>query len=377
MRIAHFAKYTFNRIGGMERHVEILTRELAKRGHDVTVFSYDHSRLKHPETIDGVHVEPIPALLNLSSQSIAPSLICRARKLAFSAPYDVIHQHWPDPFAHIAATLIPGRPSHVVTWHSDIVRQRIIRPVYRTVARRLLVKPNALIGATHAHLTSPQIPCFAPPERRHVIPYSIYVEPYTETPEISHSARTLRNRFGNGPIIFALGRHVYYKGFEVLIRAMRRVDATLILGGQGPLTSQLVALANHTNVNVNFVGIIPDQQLPIYYHACDVFCLPSVATTEAFGLVQAEAMASGKPLVNTHLNNGVNELAPDGLCAITVRPNDEFALAGALSTLVTDSALRARLGSNGKIRVNTHYTVTTMVDRVEALYSELRDHQKT
>ena len=335
-------------------------------------FSYDPSRTKKPETIDGVRVEPVPTLLNLSSQSIAPSLIHRSRRLALDAPYDVIHQHWPDPFAHIAATLLPGTAAHVVSWHSDIVRQRILRPIYRSVARHLLVKPDALIGATHAHLTSDQIPCFAPPERRHVIPYSIDVAPYKESPEISRAAKALRSQFGNTSVIFSLGRHVYYKGFEVLIRAMCHLNATLILGGEGPLTSQLVDLARQKNANIRFVGVIPERELPIYYHACDIFCLPSVATTEAFGLVQAEAMACRRPLVNTALNNGVNELAPNGFCAITVPPNDEYALAYALSTLASNSNLRARLGSNGFDRINTHYTVTAMVDKIVELYSKLR-----
>ncbi len=358
-------------MGGMERHIGILTRALAARGHDVTVFCYDPSGLTSPRLVDGVHVEPIPTLASISSQSIAPQLIRRCRELARERPFDIVHQHWPDPFAHVAATLIPGRPAHVVSWHCDIVRQRLLRPIYRAIAPRLLVKPDALIGATLAHLQSEQIPCFAPPERCHVIPYSIDITPFTLSTAQLKATAELRKQYGGGPLIFSLGRHVYYKGFEVLIRAMAHVPATLLLGGEGPLTSQLRQLSNATNARVFFLGKIPESELPLYYHAADIFCLPSIAQTEAFGLVQAEAMACGKPLVNTNLQNGVNELAPDTVCAITVPPHDELALANALTRLIENPTLAARLGAAGYERISTQYTVTTMVDHLITLYDAL------
>ncbi len=372
MRIAHFAKYTFHRMGGMERHVSTLTRALAARGHDVTVFCYDPSGLNTPRLIDGVHVEPIPTLVSISSQSIAPRLISRCRALARERPFDIVHQHWPDPFAHVAATLIPGRPVHVVSWHSDIVRQRLVRPFYRAIAPKLLVKPDALIGATLAHLRSEQIPCFAPPERCHVIPYSIDITPFTNTTAQLATIAQLRKQHGDGPLIFSLGRHVYYKGFEVLIRAMAHVPATLLLGGEGPLTPQLRQLSKATNARVHFLGMIPESELPNFYHAADVFCLPSIAQTEAFGLVQAEAMACRKPLVNTDLHNGVNELAPHNVCAITVPPNNELALASALNRLIENPTLAARLGTAGYERISTHYTIAAMVDKITILYETLQ-----
>jgi rhamnosyl/mannosyltransferase len=371
MRVAHFAKYAFARIGGMERHVGILTRALAARGVDVTVFAYDPSGTAKPRMVDGVKVEPVPTLLHFSSQSLAPALITRSRGIARERRFDVVHQHWPDPFAHIAATLVPGRPAHVVSWHSDIVRQKLLRPIYRAIAPRVLARPDALIGATQAHLRSAQMDCFAPPERRHVIPYSIDTSPFEVTPRVTREAQALRMKYGCGPLIFALGRHVYYKGFEVLIRAMARVPAVLLLGGEGPLTPQLRELATSVGAKVEFVGTISEPMLPVYYHASNVFCLPSVAQTEAFGLVQAEAMACGKPLVNTALGNGVNELAPHDVCALTVSPGDERALAEALTHMLLDTNLSQRLGSAGFERVRAHFTVDVMVRQMLDLYHEL------
>ena len=376
MRVLHFAKYSFLRTGGMERHVEVLTRALAARGADVTVLSYDPSGKAAPRNEDGVRIEPVRTLANVSSQSLAPRLVTRSRRLAQDHRFDVVHQHWPDPFAHLAASLLPGRPAQVVSWHTDILRQRILGPLYQALAPLALVRPDAVIGATHAHLNSPQIARFAPPERCHVIPFGIDVRPFTPTPEALSDARTLRATHGGGPLVFALGRHVYYKGFDVLIRAMAHVPAVLLLGGEGPLTPTLREQAAAVGARVKLVGNIPEAQLASYFHACDVFCLPSVAQTEAFGLVQAEAMACGKPLVNTALNNGVNELAPNDICALTVPPSDHDALATALRKVLSESHTAMRLGAAGRDRVNKSFTVDAMVTKTLSLY-EMVSRQHT
>ncbi|MHB0921458.1 MAG: glycosyltransferase [Thiomonas delicata] len=371
MRVLHFAKYAFERPGGMERHVEVLTRGLAAAGVDVSVTVYDPSGLAAPRVVDGVHVEPVRPLMHLGSQAIAPGMLARARALARARRFDVVHQHWPDPFAHVMASLVPGRPAHVASWHSDIVRQRVLGPLYLGLAPHLLRRPDAVVGATAAHLTSRQIDGFAPPERRHVIPYGIDTRPLEPTPEVLRQAEALRARHEHRPLVFALGRHVYYKGFDVLIEAMAQVPAVLVLGGEGPLTAELRALAARSGAKVVFAGAIPEAELPAYFHACDVYCLASVAQAEAFGIVQAEAMACGKPVVNTRLGNGVNELAAHDVCALTVEPGDAGALAGALNRVLGDPLLARRLGEAGRQRVQRDFSVEAMVRKTLDLYAAL------
>ena len=192
---------------------------------------------------------------------------------------------------------------------------------------------------------------------------------------LTRAAISIRQKYGNGPIIFALGRHVYYKGFNVLIRAMPRVPATLLLGGNGPLTDELKRLASATRARVSFLGAIPEELLAAYYHASDVFCLPSVARTEAFGLVQAEAMACSKPIVNTALKNGVNELAPHGVCSLTVTPGNPIELADALCRLLANNTLARQLGETGRQRITSLYSVRIMVKRTLELYESLSSNR--
>ncbi|ACX95350.1 glycosyltransferase [Halothiobacillus neapolitanus] len=381
IRVLHFGKFAFERAGGIERHVEVLARAQAAQGADVIVLAYTLDADANSRRVDGVQIEPVFVRARFSSQPLALGLILRARQLAREKPFDIVHQHWPDPFAHLVASLIPGSPAWVVSWHSDIVKQRFLGPIYRALAPIFFCKPDAVIGATKTHMASAQIDIFADTAHRHVIPYGIDPAPFELAPSVSNSVAALRTRYAGRPIVFALGRHVYYKGFDVLIRAMSRVPAVLLLGGGGPLTPELTQLAERLSTEsagqVVFVGSIPDAELPVYYHACDIFCLPSVATTEAFGIVQTEAMLCGKPIVNTNLGTGVNEVAPQGVCALTVQPEDDEALAQALNLLIESPEYAQALGDVGRERALDHYNVERMAVDTLALYASLtgnRDH---
>ena len=143
-----------------------------------------------------------------------------------------------------------------------------------------------------------------------------------------------------------------------------------MLGGQGPLTEELRQVAQEAGVaaRVHFVGRIAEADLPAYYHACDAFCLPSVEPAEGFGIVQIEAMASGRPVVCCELHNGVTWVNQDGITGLVVPPADPAALAGALSHLAREPGLRARLGEQGRRRAFSVFTVEAMARGTLAVY---------
>src|SRR5690242_11962994 len=174
-------------------------------------------------------------------------------------------------------------------------------------------------------------------KRCRVIPYGIRLDRF-----VVHRNAIAAIRAKYGPrIVLAVGRLVYYKGFEYLIRAMRQIDGTLILIGDGPLRQGLERAAREMGIGerVVFAGEIHNSRLAPYYHAADVFVLPSIARTEAFGIVQLEAMACGKPIVNTRLDSGVPFVSIDGLSGITVPPRDHVALGRAITVLLDDAEL--------------------------------------
>ncbi|MDA8389144.1 MAG: glycosyltransferase [Gammaproteobacteria bacterium] len=371
MRVLHLGRFYNERFGGLERHVDLLLRGLAPYCAVDNLVAHDHFA-SATIPVEAYTVYKAPSLGTFAGTALCPTMPLLARALDRRHPYDIVHLHFPDPMAHLVAYSLPSRIRRVITWHSDIVRQKRLLALYRPFLRDIVRRADAIITATPAHAPSSTQLRAARPERLHVVPYGMPYARFDATAQDEEAIAALRA--GLAPkrhAIFAVGRHVYYKGFAYLIRAMAGIpDAVLWLGGDGPLTSALKSLTASLQLNdrVRFLGRVADQDLPHYYHACDVFCMPSAEPAEAFGLVQLEAMACGKPVVCCELHNGVTYVNQDGKTGIVVAPRDVGALAGALRRLLGDKELRARLGANGLERAHAVFSVEAMVQGTLAVY---------
>jgi rhamnosyl/mannosyltransferase len=182
----------------------------------------------------------------------------------------------------------------------------------------------------------------------------------------------VRQQYG-GRLIVSVGRLVYYKGFEYLIRAMTRVQGRLLIVGEGPLRGRLNALAADLGVSdrVTFLGRIDHQSLVSCYHAAKVFALASIARSEAFGIVQIEAMAAGLPVVNTQLDSGVPFVSLDGQTGLTVPPANPDSLAAAINRLLDDDALRQSFGRAAAMRARQEFSLESMTSKTLALYDRV------
>ncbi len=258
----------------------------------------------------------------------------------------------------------------MLTYHSDIVRQERLLALYRPLLRHVLERVDLIVASSpdmveHSDFLRPMA------EKCRVVPFGIDVERFSGSPALTTGAAGLRAAHSR-PVVLFVGRLIYYKGVDVLLRAMAHVEADLVLVGRGPLESDLRALAARLGIagRVSFVPFLDAPRLAAWYHAADVFCLPSVARSEAFGLVQLEAQAAGTPVVSTRLTTGVPFVNQDGVTGLTVPPGDADALAAALNRLLEDEALRLRLGTQGRDRVRREFTIGRMVERTVAVYEE-------
>jgi rhamnosyl/mannosyltransferase len=280
----------------------------------------------------------------------------------------VIVIHEPNPLGLVSHFLMrpPGRL--VVWFHSEVVRQRWLYMLYRPFLRRTLRRADRVIVSSpklieHAkELQEFQWKC-------EVIPFGINAERLQCTATIAHRAERLRSEL-RPPILLFVGRMVGYKGLDVLLRALCALDATAVLVGAGPRLASLKNLASDLGVRerVVFAGEVEDDEIVALYHACDVFVLPSVSRNEAFGVVQLEAMACGKPVVSTNLPSGVPWVNRHGETGFVVPPGDVVALRDALARLLDDPELRDRMGKRGRERVMTEFTLERMASRTTALY---------
>lgn len=373
MRVLQLGKY-WRKEGGIETHVKILCKTLATAGIDVVNLVSSINPKGDRFLIDGHTVVESPRLGVLSSASIAPKMLTDARQLHAEHAFDLIHLHFPDPMSHAVSLALPADIPRVITWHSDIVKQRRLLKLYKPFQTKEINRSKALVAATQSHFTSStQIPANYPDNQKHVIPFGIDFGWLELTLAVAEKAESIKSRARERLIAFALGRHVGYKGFDMLLNALQHSDAYLILGGEGPLTPQLKSQAQKLGIKdrVFFTGKLSEEDAAACYHACDVFCLPSVTPNEAFGIVQVEAMACSKPVICTQLNNGVNEINPHMETGLTVPPSDPIALAEAINQLRDNPTLTNSLGRTAQQHARSRFSIQNMVNQHLALYEKL------
>jgi glycosyltransferase involved in cell wall biosynthesis len=374
MRVLHFGRFHNDQFGGLERIVRLLLRRLAGHMDVINLVANERFTTDIIEE-DGYRIYKVPSLGLVASAAVCPTMAHWVRRLDRERPIDIAHLHFPDPMSHFAATALPARTKLVISWHSDVIRQKRLLNLYRPFLDRIVARADAIVAATPLHFSSStQLGACRDRRRLHVVPYGIDFSPF-ENPNARKEGAELKQRLGHRHMVFAIGRHVYYKGFDFLIRAMKDItrDAILVIGGTGPLDESLRRLAADSNVadRVVFTGRIPDKLLPAYYHAADVYCLSSVEPSEAFGIVQLEAMACGKPVVSCELGNGVSYVNRHGVTGLVVPPRDPASLAAAVNRLLEDEALRSRLGKGAYARAKGEFTSERMADGTEAVYNAI------
>lgn len=332
MRVLHWSQLFPPSKGGVEAVAWELMVGVKKLGCAVDVLCSTDEVKSHQVMFEESTIHYCSSLFKSAGVYFSLSSIKQWFRLRNS--YDIVHVHLPHPFANLGLFLGCTNAKIVVHWHSDIVRQKKLKLLYQPLQHWLLKRADAIVATSPTYAaSSSDLEKYR--DKVSVIPIGIDSSRLKSDEDEVHK---IRERFPNKFIIFSLGRHVYYKGFRWLIQAMSILsdDYILLLGGEGPLTETLQIEAEKLGVTdrVVFLGKIPEENLGSYYASCDVFCLPSVERSEAFGVVQLEAMSFGKPVISTSiLGSGVGWVNKDGVSGRVIPPRDAGALANAVNEL--------------------------------------------
>ncbi len=357
MRILHVGKFYPPVRGGMETVLGALCEGTARRWQVRAVVAHAGARTLR-ERRSGVEVVRVGTLARALSVSLSPGL---AREL-WRERVDCVVLHEPNPPAGTLLALHTPAP-HLIVWHhSDIVRPAWANATYGRVQRALYRRAARVIVAAPPLAESGSVAAAA--RRVDVVPYGIALESLLAAPPPPnrHLAGAL-DRLPSPRVLF-VGRLVYYKGLTVLLEAIAATRAGLVIAGEGPLQAALRARVTALGLagRVAFFPGLSDEDVRRLYRACDVFVLPSTERTEAFGLVQVEAMASGLPVVSTDLPTGVPWVNEHGVTGLIVPRDDAAALAATLERLLADPVLRATLGRAGRHRAVERFAVGRMVE---------------
>jgi rhamnosyl/mannosyltransferase len=374
-RPVHFGKLLPPPYAGVEAHVDTLLRSLLPEVRGTLVACGDADAVRR------AHACPFPVVVapfwgKLASAPIAPGMVRAVHAELRSGRCNLLHLHAPNPLGDLAGLTVPRKVPVVLSWHSDVVRQRWLMKGYRPVQKRIIDRADRIVVFTPKHYeSSTQLRGPGVESRLVSIPMGIDFQPLAVQFASLEASRRIDDFAAGRPVLLTVGRHVYYKGYEQLLTALSllRRPAVLVMIGTGPLGSALKRQAQELGLRdrVLFMGEVGHHELVAAYHRCDAFCLPSIEPSEAFGIASAEAMACGKPTVVCELGNGVNYLNRDGVTGLTVPPRDVRALAGALETLLADDALRLAMGRAAHEWVRREFSVQTMRERTLALYAGL------
>lgn len=356
MKIVHVFKDFYPPLAaGITRYIHDVAVEAACRGAEVEVHVAGVHRSRRDELAGGVIVHRHREFGRLLSSPLAPGLPLEVRALRA----DVIHVHMPNPLGELGALLNRKAPL-VVSFHAQLGRQRALEPIYGPLRRRVLDRAAEILVSSERMGQAPEL-CTAAGKTR-VLPYGV-------SPGLVDDGDRVTPRDDKLRVLF-VGRLVYYKGLDVLLRAVARVDAArLTIVGDGPDRRPLEAMTDRLGLRdrVGFLGLVDDQQLRVAYREHDVLVLPSVSRAEAFGLAAAEAMANGLPVISTALGTGTDWVNIDGESGLVTRANDPDALADALDRLRCGE-LRRQLGDGARRRAETHFSFHRHMDALMDSY---------
>lgn len=368
MKILQVGKFYYPYHGGIETVVKLLSEELVELNHQVTVLCASPNSKGEEVLINGVKVIRLPNLINLFSQPILPTAFFELRRLI--QRHDIIQVHSPNPLLEFLTLLASPSIPVIVTYHSDIIRQKILLAAYRPFLLTFLNQVNKIIAPTERSIEfSPFLNQFQ--EKCEVIPYGVDSSQYNliKTPSKI-----------DGEYFIFIGRLVPYKGVRYLLEAMKTVSAKCLVIGNGPLKDSLYTQVQHDDLEekVTFLERVDcsTELFQLIKNSIGLI-LPSITPNEAFGMVQLEAMHCSIPVITTSIPSGVPSVGIPNKTTLLVNPESSIELAAAMNRLLHDKELRTKLGQSGKERAMALYTKEKMAQSYSQLYEEVFSRKKT
>ena len=369
IKVLQVNKLYYPERGGIEKVMQQIAEGLKDKV-DMEVLVCQKKGQGAKDMVRGVPVYRAGSLGVISSVPISFPLIWKVRKM--SKDRDILHAHMPFPLGDLACLLSGYKGKLVISWHSDVVRQKKMMRLYRPLMEAFLKRADVILVSAEGIIKGSK---YLGPYRDkcRVVPFAVDNDVlYKGGQYLDENGYDRQNDCLN---ILFVGRLVYYKGISVLLEALEKVagKVKLTVIGAGALEEELKQRCRENGMEnrVEFLGKVSDQELCQCYERADLFVLPSTERSETFGLVQLEAMAYGIPVINTNLKSGVPEVSVHKKTGLTVEPGNAVQLADAISWILAHPQQRIELGKRARKWVEENFTEEVMMERVLGIYKEL------
>ncbi len=366
LKVLHIYKtYLPETTGGAEQVIRQLSIAASAQGirSDVLTLTNQPSQLIRYEgqLIYAAHRSLKIASTDLSIQAF--SLFKRV-----SQNYDLLHFHYPWPFGDLLSLTLARHKPTLLTYHSDIVRQKTLSKLYRPLQTRFLNSVDHIVATSNNYLkTSETLQPYR--SKTSVIPIGIDKAHYPTA--TTTQLNFWRNRFKE-PFFFFVGVLRYYKGLHILLEAIKESNLNVVIAGSGPEEKALKQQAAALNLNnVHFIGQISDVDKSALFTLCTAVIFPSHLRSEAFGVTLLEGAMHGKPLISCEIGTGTSYINQHGITGIVIPPTDPIALNSAMQQLINNKQLCLKMGANSHNRYQTEFTAEKMATGYKELYQKI------
>lgn len=373
MRVLHFFKtYLPETVGGIEQVIYQICQSGIPHGIKSHVLTLSADPEPRDLMVADHQVHRAKLDLQLASTGFSYSVLGRLKELA--AQVDLVNYHFPWPFMdalHFAARI--KKPT-VVTYHSDIIRQKHLLKLYRPLMHRFLESADHIVAASPNYLETSEV-LARYRGKTSVIPYGLDKAAYP-VPSVER-VRQWQQRFGPRFFLF-VGVMRYYKGLHILLEAARGTGYPVVIVGAGPLELELRAQAQALGLHhVHFVGRLGEEDKVALLTLCSAIVFPSHLRSEAFGISLLEGAMYGKPMISSEIGTGTSYINMHGQTGLVVPPSDPQAFREAMRTLWDNPKQASRMGRQAACRYEQLFTAERMGRQTAALYHELLTRKHT
>jgi rhamnosyl/mannosyltransferase len=373
MRVLHFYKtYYPDSWGGIEQVIRQLCVGTSQFGvtNEVLTLTRDQHGPFELE-YEGHKVHRVPLDFEVASTGFSFAAIRKLARLARKA--DVIHYHFPWPFMDLAHFMARVKKPSVVTYHSDIVRQKNLLRVYTPLKRRFLRSVDVIVATSPNYLaSSPVLNRFAAKTR--TITFGLDKSSY---PPAGAAVLDKWRKIAGERFFLFIGVLRYYKGLHILLDAMANVDYPVVIVGAGPIEQELKAHAERLGLtHVMFVGALEEEDKIALLQLCYAMVFPSHLRSEAFGISLLEGAMFGKPMISSEIGTGTTYINIDNDTGLVVPPSDPQAFGNAMRTLWDNPQLAADMGRRAETRYWELFTAEKMAASYAQLYRELTERPR-
>lgn len=367
MRVLHFFKsYYPDTFGGVERTIHAVAKGARVHGIQSDVLSLSRNPVANTLEFEGHKAYKARLVFEFASTGFSFEAISMFREL--SAKADVVHYHFPWPFMDLVHLLNPPRKPTIVTYHSDIVKQKLLLQLYSPLMHHFLSGVDRIVATSPNYFQSSEV-LQRYRDKTEVIPIGLHEADY---PRASEKLKDKWNARFPKPFFLFVGVLRYYKGLHTLITAAKDIGADILIVGKGPMEDDLKAQATTARLsNIHFLGTISDLDKAALLELCTAFVFPSHLRSEAYGLSLVEAAMFGKPMISCEIGTGTSFVNVNGETGIVVPPEDAGALVVAMREMLCKAGRNQSFSRSSLWRYQSVLRAETMVKKYAELYQEL------